>query len=165
MGSEKPCDLKFFSANPKDCPYFLITRVSLAATAAFKQGFAESGLTGMRPAYLGALLSLWSDDGLKVTELGRRAGLEPSTMTGLIDRMERDGLVQRVFDPSNRRELKIYLTDAGRAIKDTVASTADRILEKVLTGLSEGEIAQMKDTLRKVLVNIHEEGYDEQSDK
>ncbi len=165
MKSDQSCDFSFFSTNPEDCPYFLITRVSLCATAAFKRGFAEAGVTGMRPAYLGALLSLWKEDSLKVTELGRRAGLEPSTMTGLIDRMERDGLVQRVFDPSNRRELKIHLTDAGRAIKDTVASTVDRILEKILTGLSADEIEQMKGTLRKVLMNVHEEEENGQTDK
>lgn len=86
-------------------------------------------------------------------------------MTGLIDRMERDGLVQRVFDPSNRRELKIHLTDAGRAIKDTVASTVESILKKVLTGLKSTEIEQMKGTLRKILMNVHEEEENEQTDK
>ncbi|MGO9215002.1 MAG: MarR family winged helix-turn-helix transcriptional regulator [Syntrophales bacterium] len=165
MKKDQSCDFNFFSMNPEDCPYFLITRVSLCATAAFKRGFAEAGLTDMRPAYLGALMSLWEEDGLKVTELGRRAGLEPSTMTGLIDRMERDGLVQRVFDPSNRRELKIHLTDAGRAIKDTVASTVESILKKVLTGLKSTEIEQMKGTLRKILMNVHEEEENEQTDK
>jgi len=150
--------------NPKDCPYFLITRVSLATTAAFKQGFAEAGLTEVRPAYLGVLLNLWNEDGLKVSELGRRAGLELSTMTGLLDRMERDGLVERVVDPGNRRELKIYLTGTGRAIKDAVASAVDRILDKVLTGLSTAEIEQLKVTLRKVLGNIHEEEQDEREE-
>jgi DNA-binding MarR family transcriptional regulator len=163
MGSKKSCDYKFFSQNPKECPYFLITRVSLATTAAFKQGFADADLTELKPSYMGALLSLWSEDGLKVTELGRRAGLEPSTMTGLLDRMERDGLLERVLDPGNRRELKICLTDAGRTIKDKVAWTADEILKKVLAGISESEMAALKDTLRKVLANVHEEDRNEQS--
>jgi DNA-binding MarR family transcriptional regulator len=165
MKKKDSCDFQFFSTNPKDCPYFLITRVSLASTAAFKQGFANAGLNELKPAYLGALLSLWNEDGLKITELGRRAGLEPSTMTGLLDRMEKDGLVVRLADPSNRRELKIFLTDAGRAIKDTVALTADNILKKILDGLNEDEITSMKNTLRKVLANVHEEDSNDQPEK
>ena len=80
--------------DPEECPYYLITRVSLGATAAMKRGFIEAGIGFVRPAYLGSLMSLWREDGLKVIDLGRRAGLEPSTMTGLLDRMERITLGQ-----------------------------------------------------------------------
>ncbi|MGO9145182.1 MAG: MarR family winged helix-turn-helix transcriptional regulator [Desulfomonilia bacterium] len=165
MKKEKACDYRFFTSNPKDCPYYLVTRVSLAATSVFKKVFAEAGLIELKPAYLGTLMSLWNEDGLKVIELGRRAGLEPSTMTGLIDRMERDGLVKRVPDPEDRRVLKIVLTDAGRAIQDTVASTVDRVMTQVLSGIDDTDVTHLKETLRKVLANVHEENIDEQSEK
>ena len=42
-----------------------------------------------------------------------RSGSRPSLMTGLMDRMERDGLVGQRPDPADRRVLKIFLTDAG----------------------------------------------------
>jgi DNA-binding MarR family transcriptional regulator len=102
---------------------------------------------------------------LKLIELGRRAGLEPSTMTGLIDRMERDDLVKRVPDPDDRRVLKIFLTDAGRAIEDTMARAVDRVMAQVLSGIGDDDVAHLKDTLRKVLANLHEENFDEQSEK
>ena len=86
----------------KECPYYLISRVSLVVTSALKKGFANAGVEQVRPAYLCALMSLWQEDGLKVIELGKKAGLEPSTMTGLLDRMERDGLVSRTTDPRDR---------------------------------------------------------------
>ena len=165
MGSKKLCDYKYFTSTPKDCPYYLVTRVSLAATSVFKKVFAEAGLTELKPAYIGTLMSLWNEDGLKVIELGRRAGLEPSTMTGLMDRMERDGLVKRVADPDDRRVLKIFLTDAGRAIQDTVAATVDHVMAQVLTGIDDDDVTHLKDTLRKVLANVHEENFDEQSEK
>jgi DNA-binding MarR family transcriptional regulator len=165
MKKEKACDYKFFTSNPNDCPYYLVTRVSLAATSVFKKVFAEAGLMELKPAYLSTLMSLWIEDGLKVIELGRRAGLEPSTMTGLIDRMERDGLVKRVPDPEDRRVLKIVLTDAGRAIQDTVASNVDRVMSQVLSGIDDTDVTHLKETLRKVLSNVHEENIDEQSEK
>lgn len=165
MGPKKSRDYQYFTSNPKDCPYYLVTRVSLAATSVFKKVFAEAGLTELKPAYIGTLMSLWNEDGLKLIELGRRAGLEPSTMTGLIDRMERDDLVKRVPDPDDRRVLKIYLTDAGHAIEDTMARAVDRVMAQVLSGIGDDDISHLKDTLRKVLANIHEENFDEQTEK
>jgi DNA-binding MarR family transcriptional regulator len=99
-----------------DCPYYLITRASLVTTAHLKRKLAEAGAGQIRPSYLGVLLSLWREDGLRGVELGRRAGLEPSTMTGILDRMERDDLVARRPDPDDRRAHRIHLTGRGRAL-------------------------------------------------
>ena len=165
MRSEKSSDYRYFTFNPKDCPYYLVTRVSLAATSVFKRVFAEAGITELKPAYIGTLMSLWNEDGLKVIELGRRAGLEPSTMTGLMDRMERDGLVKRVPDPEDRRVLKIYLTESGHAIQDTVARAVDRVMAQVFSGIGDDNILHLKDTLRRMLANVHEENLDEQPEK
>ena len=146
--------------DPGECPYYLITRVSLASTAVLKRGFAEAGIGFVRPAYLGSLMSLWREDGLRVIDLGRRAGLEPSTMTGLLDRMERDGLVGRRPDPADRRVLKIFLTETGANIRETVIGIVDRTLAGVFSGVDADEIDALKGLLRKVLVNVREEKVD-----
>lgn len=141
--------------NPIECPYYLISRVTLVVTSALKKGFAEAGVEQVKPAYLGVLLSLWQEDGLQVARLGRRAGLEPSTMTGLLDRMERDGLAKRVADPRDRRAQRICLTTEGRNIQDTVTVVVDRILSKVFEGIPAEQIKAAKDILRQVLGNTH----------
>lgn len=146
--------------DPTECPYYLISRVSLAITSVLKQAFGDAGIERLRPAYMGVLLVLWREDGLKVIDLGRRAGLEPSTMTGLIDRMERDGLVKRVADPTDRRVLRIQLTDTARALQTPALEVVDRVLAAVLSGVNEPEIATLKAILRKVLANVHEEARD-----
>lgn len=142
-------------SEPIDCPYYLVTRASLGVTALLKQEFAAAGVTGVKPAYLGVLWCLWNEDNVKVVELGRCAGLEPSTMTGLIDRMERDGLVRRALDPADRRAQRIQLTERGGAIKDTVIDVLDTTLERAFAGVSEHQLSGLKDTLRKVLSNTN----------
>jgi len=97
-----------------DCPYYLVSRTTLLVTAALKRELGAADVERVRPAYLGVLMSLWREDGLIVVELGRRAGLEPSSMTGLLDRMARDGLLRRSPDPADRRVHRIHLTEAGR---------------------------------------------------
>lgn len=140
---------------PIDCPYYLVTRASLGVTALLKQEFASAGFKGVKPAYLGVLWCLWKGDDVKVVELGRCAGLEPSTMTGLLDRMERDGLVRRALDPADRRAQRIQLTAHGREIKDRVIDVLDRTLERAFGGVPEQQLSLLKDTLRKVLTNTN----------
>jgi DNA-binding MarR family transcriptional regulator len=136
-----------------DCPYYLISRSTLAVTARLKQQFASAGLAGIRPSYLGVLMSLWREDGLTSAELGRRAGLEPSTMTGLLDRMERDHLVIRAAAPGDRRAQRICLTEFGRQVREPVLKAVDTTLGEVLEGVSEKDLARVKETLRLVLAN------------
>jgi len=137
----------------KDCPYYLISRSTLAVAAELKQEFASARLDGVRPAYLGVLMSLWRDDGLSAVELARRAGLEPSTMTGLLDRMERDRLLERRADPDDRRAQRIYLTETGRTVREPALAVVDRTLARVLDGVADNDLIRVKDTLRRVLAN------------
>lgn len=145
--------------NPKDCPYYLISRVTLVVTSALKRGLSAADVEEVKPAYLGVLMSLWREDGLKVVELGRRAGLEPSTMTGLLDRMERDRLVARSADLLDRRVQRIFLTQEGQNVQGAVLKVIDRILPEVFEGISEEELLTTKDVLQRVLANAHE-GYE-----
>jgi DNA-binding MarR family transcriptional regulator len=139
--------------DPKDCPYYLISRSTLAVTAELKQEFAVAGLEAVRPAYLGVLMSLWREDGLSAVELARRAGLEPSTMTGLLDRMERDKLLTRHADPGDRRAQRIYLTETGRSVRKPTLAVVNRTLARVLEGVPAGDLTRIKDTLRRILAN------------
>ena len=138
---------------PSDCFYYLISRATLLATAVLKKQFEAAELPQVRPAYLGVLLTLWNQDGLGALELGRRAGLEPSSMTGLLDRMERDRLVVRAAAPGDRRAQRICLTQFGRQVRKPVLTAVDTTLGEVLDGVSEEDLARVKETLRVVLAN------------
>jgi MarR family transcriptional regulator, organic hydroperoxide resistance regulator len=139
--------------DPLDCPYYLVSRSALAVTAEMKEEFAAAGLEGVRPAYLGVLMSLWNEDGLNVAELGRRAGVEPSTMTGLLDRMERDRLVARRADPEDRRAQRISLTEEGKKVRDPALDVVDKTLNRVLAGVTDQDLVRVKEVLRRVLAN------------
>jgi len=142
---------------PPDCPYYLISRSMLAVTSLLKKGFANEGINTIKPAYLSVLLSLWKEDGLKGNELGMRAGLEPSTMTGLLDRMERDGLAKRKPDPNDRRAHRIHLTKEGVDAEISATKVVSDTLEKVFSTISEKDIETTKNVLRTVLLNCGKE--------
>lgn len=143
--------------NPTDCMYYLISRATLVTTSVLKKELAASGAEAVTPAHLGVLMSLWLEDGLPAVELGRRAGLEPSTMTGLLDRMERDGVVVRRPDPDDRRAQRICLTKEGNRLRGPVLQAVERTLRKATRGFSEAQLARATDFLRGFLANMQEE--------
>ena len=79
-------------------------------------------------------------------------------MTGLLDRMERNGLLYREADPSDRRAQLIYLSAIGHEVKPTVLHILEEVLHRVFRGITPKEIQQTKDVLRRVLANAAQEG-------
>ena len=66
------------------------------------------------PAGLGVLRVLLADDGLKSSDVAARGWSSPGTLTSVVDRLVREGYVQRRPDPADRRVVRLYLTDLGR---------------------------------------------------
>jgi len=139
--------------DPLDCPYYLVSRATLVITSALKLEFAQAGVGEVKPAYLGSLLVLWRDGDMKAVELGRRAGLEPSTMTGLLDRMEQGGLILRRPDPDDRRAQIIQLTVAAQKIRPKVMKILQKTLELILDDVSPAELETSKRVMRRILSN------------
>jgi len=93
---------------------FALYSTSLAMTRLYKPLLDELGIT--YPQYL-ALLVLWERDGLTVSALGERLGLDSGTLTPLLKRLEALGLVARVRDAVDERRVHIRLIAAGRRLK------------------------------------------------
>src|SRR6476620_5280999 len=90
---------------------FALYSASLAMTKLYKPLLEELGLT--YPQYL-AMLALWEQDGLMVSELGERLSLDSGTLTPLLKRLEAAGFVSRIRDVQDERRVHIHLTTTGR---------------------------------------------------
>ena len=97
---------------------FLFHRISRDLTAAYRPLLADLGLT--YPQYL-VMLVLWEQDGQSVGSIGERLSLDSATLSPLLRRMERAGLVDRVRDAEDERRVTIHLTDDGRAMEQRAA--------------------------------------------
>ena len=104
---------------------FALSSASLAMTKLYKPMLDELGLT--YPQYL-ALLVLWEQDGVSVSELGQRLKLDSGTLTPLLKRLESAGLLTRLRDATDERRVRVRLTAQGRTLK----SKARRIPECIL---------------------------------
>lgn len=63
---------------------------------------------------------LWEQDGIPVGDIGSRLFLDNGTLTPLLKKMEKQGWIERKRNPQDERQVLIYLTDKGKAMKDQV---------------------------------------------
>lgn len=136
-----------------DCLYYLLTRASLVATSLLKKDLAAAGVGHVKPAFLAVLLVLWEADGLQAAEVARLAGLEPSTTTGLLDRLEQLKLLERRADPEDRRAVRIYLTRGAAKLEKTVRSVVDLALLKAGEGIAPRDLEVARSVLKQFLTN------------
>src|SRR4029077_18416592 len=99
--------------------------------------FAQFGISG---AQWGVLRTLHRAEGeglggLRLTDLGERLLIRPASVTGVIDRLERLGLVMRSGSLEDLRAKKVSLTDRGRQILEQVLEVHHGQIEKIMSGL------------------------------
>ena len=74
------------------------------------------------------------------SRLAEALALETQTVTGLVDRMERRGWVERVRDLADRREIRLQLTDAGQSVLVEASAATDPALAQLFAGLTPAEL-------------------------
>lgn len=112
-----------------------------------KTAARELGLTGPQLTVM-KLLETFGD--LSLSSLSERIRAQNSTVTGIIDRMEREGLVERERSTSDRRVVYIKLTTKGAALAKTIEVEPMEIFRSVLQGLSKDDTKDLLRILGKI---------------
>ena len=100
---------------------------------------AAFGPLGIHPGQDRLLSELWREDGLSQSQLIERLGVEPPTVTGTVQRLERAGFIRREPDAANRRISRVHLTPAGRQLEEPVRAVLGEAEDRLLHGLSAAE--------------------------
>jgi DNA-binding MarR family transcriptional regulator len=106
---------------------FSLYATSMAVNRAYKPLLDRLGIT--YPQYL-VLLALWDEDGRTVGAIAARLGLESSTVTPLAKRLEAAGLVSRMRNPNDERQVKVRLTERGSALHEECGCLAEALIER-----------------------------------
>lgn len=130
---------------------FLLSKAYQRIWAIMREEIETFDLT---PPQFGLLAFLWQQDGLTQVELSEKGQIDRTTIGGLIDRLEKLGLVERRQHPQDRRAYQIHLTDRGKELEGPLSECADRSLSKFTKGLSDHEISE----LRRMLNVLRGEG-------
>ena len=125
---------------------FSLYSASMAISRAYKPMLDALGLT--YPQYL-VLHALWEQDGRTIGEIAERLGLESSTITPLVKRLESAGLVTRARNPDDERQVQVRLTPRGREIRDECGCLGEELLVRSgMTGEQLGKLNRKIQALR-----------------
>lgn len=115
-------------------------------TKSYRPLLERLGLT--YPQYL-VLLVLWEQDGVTVSEIGRRLRLDSGTLTPVLKRLESAGLLRRTRRQSDEREVEIGLTAQGRDLRGDAAAVRESVMCQL--EMSEPEIRLLRRELNLVI--------------
>src|SRR6202044_3564130 len=114
---------------------------------------------GLTPAQERALRIITrSEEPLRMTELADHLGIVPRSVTTVVDALEQAGLVRREIDPHNRRAIRLYLTDRGRAVREDMREARRSAAEDLFAPLSAGD----RNALGRLLSQLDPEPHPEE---
>lgn len=130
---------------------FAVYSAAHAFAQAYKPHLDPMGLT--YPQYL-VMLLLWEQDGRSVNELGQPLHLDSGTLTPLLKRMEKAGLVTRKRDTKDERIMRIHLTDHGRSLRERARAIPPAML--CASGLELEGLMALRDEVKALGRNLRE---------
>ncbi|MDP2492376.1 MarR family transcriptional regulator [Shimia thalassica] len=119
--------------------------------AGLQQRFKELDLA---PAQFMVLLELWEEDGLTQAVLTDRLDVEQATMANTLSRMQRDGLIDRIANPKDKRTRVIKLTPKARGVRQKALAAAATQNAEALKGLNEQEAETLIALMQKVILTL-----------
>lgn len=131
----------------EECINYLLTQAQIKVNQIFKENLCAYGIT---PAQYVLLYHLWEEDGLSPSQLSSSSGLDASTITGLLTRMEKKDLIMRKHCQEDRRGIKVYLQEQGAALRTDISRVIEESNVEVLEKMQPKERELFKEYLRSV---------------
>ena len=134
------------SADPTVATFRRLLRTTLSMKRAIGALFAEAGLTG---AQFHTLVRI-PDEGIPLTRLAARSWADPGNASGVVDRLERDGLVERRAAPHDRRMVLVHATPAGRSVVSRLWPEYVSGIHRIMEPLNAEEQAHLNELLERL---------------
>jgi len=129
---------------------FIMYACSKETIKRYKTYLDEIGLTYTQ--YI-TMLVLWNGDNIPVNELGKRLYLDSGTITPLLKKLESNGLVERIRDTNDERNVLVRVTSKGFELKESVRNIPEKILTE--TGVPAEEANYVLEILKSILVRVN----------
>ena len=106
------------------------------------------------------LRELWELGGDSITQnaLSQKVGIEKASSTAVLDALEKNGLILRVRNAEDRRKVNVYLTPAGKKIRDGLSPAARGVAMQAVSDLSPTELDLLFSALNRLIASLDEAG-------
>ena len=100
------------------------------------------------------MFALWQEDGVSINELAKKTQLKKSTLTSMLDRLEKMGYVRRQRSEKDRRKILIQRTDKDRNLESEYVRLSHEHTKIFFHGFTEDQIDRFENDLKRILKNL-----------
>ena len=127
------------------CINFLLTT---AQHTVFQFLNSQLSAYDITPSQYGVLSCLWTREYATPKQISEILCLDTSTISGVLDRMQKQGLIERFVNKEDRREIRVVVTEKGKALQEPIQQIIETVNEVVLRDFSEEEVQKLKENLK-----------------
>ena len=135
---------------------FLLAQIHQLGGRIFARLLKEHGVDQINPAQGRIMFVLWQEDGIPINDLAARTKLGKSTLTSMLDRLEKIGLVMRVPSKNDRRKILIQRTQKDKNLETLYVRVSEEMTQIWYKGFTESQIQRHEADLQQILNNLTE---------
>ena len=133
---------------------FQISKIKQLGDRVFEKILTAQGIEAFNGAQGRILYVLWQEDGVPIKTIAERCGLAITSLTTMLERLEKSGLIIRQQDSGDKRKTLIFLTDKAKALKEDYDAVSDRMSAIFYQGFTEEEIRNFEEHLERIRLNL-----------
>ena len=134
----------------------LLSQVHQVCGRVWNRILRENNMADLEGARGRIIFALWGNDGVPIKTLCEKTSLDKSTLTGIIDRLERDGYIERKPSETDKRSTLISLTGKEKEFAKNIQKVSDQMNEIFYKGFTDEEITIFDNMLARILENCKE---------
>ena len=134
----------------------LISQIHQVSQRVWYNVLSRNGLEDLAGARGRVIFALWNEDNIPIKKLVEKTSLDKATLTGIIDRLERDGYVKRIPSPDDKRATLISRTGKDEIFKSKIPEVSKQQNKLFYKGFSTSEIKDFENYLIRILQNCKE---------
>lgn len=135
---------------------FLVTKIKQLGDRIFERILAEKNIDAFNGAQGRILYVLWQEDGVPIKIISEKSGLAITSLTTMLERMEKNGLISRKTDEADKRKTLLFLTDKTKELKEAYDSVSNEMGNIYYRDFTDKEILQFEEYLNRIRVNLEE---------
>jgi len=135
---------------------FLVTKIKQLGDRIFERILAEKNIDAFNGAQGRILYILWQEDGVPIKTISEKSGLAITSLTTMLERMEKNGLISRKTDEADKRKTLLFLTDKAKELKEAYDSVSNEMGNIYYRDFTDKEILQFEEYLNRIRVNLEE---------
>lgn len=133
---------------------FQVSKIKQLGDRIFEKILADRGIEAFNGAQGRILYVLFQEDGIPIKTMSEKCGLAITSLTTMLERMEKAGLILRRQDAADKRKTLLYLTDKARDLENDYIAVSEEMGDIYYQGFTPEEVKAAEKYLDRIRLNL-----------